>query len=198
MNALVIIGAGGHGKVVADTAESCGYSNISFVDRNWPDRLKNGRWPVVGSNASLDNGMQFCAIGNNATRAKVFTDQNLDNSPILIHQSAVISPTVKLGAGTVVVAGAVVNADTHVGRGVILNTGCSVDHDCSLGDFVHISPGARLAGNVTVGDCSWVGIGAVVIEGVSIGRNVIIAAGAAVINDVKDGEIVGGVPAKNL
>lgn len=197
MSNLCIIGAGGHGKVVADTAEICGYEEIAFLDQAWPERVSNGRWRIIGHPG--DTGEQrFCAIGDNAARARVFGALDLNDSPVLAHPSAVVSSSVQLGAGTFLAAGVIINADARVGRGVILNTGCSVDHDCVLCDFVHVSPGARLAGNVYVGANSWIGIGAVVREGVQIGRDVIVGAGAAVLEDIDDEARFGGVPAKRI
>ena len=197
MTELLIIGAGGHGKVVADTAEACGYSNIAFFDQSWPEHTENGRWKIIGKPTRSDMTM-FCAVGKNDIRARIFEVYHLNNIPFLIHPSAIISPTVKVGHGALVVAGSIVNADTSIGRGTILNTACSVDHDCMIGDFVHISPGAHLAGGVHVGDGAWIGIGAVVREGVRIGKNVIVAAGAAVVRDIEDGVRVGGVPAREF
>jgi len=197
MTNIRIIGAGGHGKVVADTAEALGYEMISFLDLAWPTRDTHGRWKVVGLPSEI-GGEKFCAIGDNTARARVFDTLGLHGSRVLAHPSSIVSPSAQLGAGTFLAAGAVVNADARVGRGVILNTGCSVDHDCELGDFVHVSPGARLAGNVVIGANSWIGIGAVVREGVRIGRDVIVAAGAAVIDDIEDQARVGGVPAKRI
>ena len=194
---LRIIGAGGHGKVVADTAEASGYSDIAFLDQLWPEHTKNGRWKVIGKPTQLDAKM-FCAVGNNNIRARIFEEYQLNDSPVLIHPSVILSPTVKMSPGALVVAGSVVNADTSIGRGTILNTACSVDHDCMIGDFVHISPGTHLGGDVCVGDGTWIGIGAVVREGIRIGKNVTIAAGAAVVCDIEDGVRVGGVPAREF
>jgi len=198
MNRLVLIGAGGHGKVVADTAEADGYREIVFTDQIWPTQSENGRWSIVGGINDYKDEQRFCSIGDNATRARIFGEQSLKDSPVLVHPSAVLSPTAQLGAGTLVVAGAIINADVTIGYGGILNTACSVDHDCKLGEFVHISPGSRLAGNVTVGARSWIGIGAVVKEGITIGQDVTVAAGAVVVRDIKDGEHVAGVPARNM
>ena len=197
MTELRIIGAGGHGKVVADTADACGILKIVFLDQIWPRRTENGRWKIIGKPKQSDV-MMFCAVGKNDIRARMFEEYNLNNSPVLIHPSATLSPTAKIGPGTLVVAGGIVNADTSIGRGAILNTACSVDHDCLIGNFVHISPGARLSGGVRVGDGTWIGIGAVVREGVRIGKNVVVAAGAAIVNDVEDGARVGGVPARKF
>lgn len=196
MTRIGIIGAGGHGKVVADTATAAGWEKIEFFDQSWPGRQTIGSWPIVGADPKGDR--LFCAVGRNAIRASLFEDYHLDDSPILIHPSVILSPSVQIGAGSLLVAGAIVNADAKIGRGAILNTGCSIDHDCTIGDFTHISPGARLAGAVALGDRSWVGIGAVIREGVTIGKDVMIAAGAAVTEDVLDGARIGGVPAKSI
>lgn len=199
---LGLIGAGGHGKVVADTALAAGWHDIAFFDPAFPDRRQNGHWPILGSDpaelAKAWAGALFCSIGDNATRARIFKHMDLAASPVLCHPTAVLSPSARLGHGTLAVAGSIVNADAVIGRGVVLNTACSVDHDCVLGDFVHISPGARLAGNVHVGARSQVGIGAVVREGIRIGSDVMIGAGAAVVSDLPDGARVAGVPARPL
>lgn len=198
MKRIGLIGAGGHGKVAADTARAAGWEHVNFYDQAWPGLQTNGPWPVVGAHPSGMEDALFCSVGNNSIRARLFTDFGLEASPVLAHPSAILSPSVRPGAGTLIVAGSIVNADTLIGRGVILNTGCSVDHDCRIGDFAHISPGARLAGGVTVGDEAWIGIGAVVREGVTIGAQAMIAAGAVVIRDIPDGTRVGGVPAEPI
>lgn len=197
MTNLFIIGASGHGKVVAETAEACGYTEVAFLDQIWPEKTMNAHWPVVGV-PEPDRVPMFCAVGKNNTREQLFEELSLNESPTLVHPNASVSRYVNIGAGTLVVAGSVVNADVSIGRGVILNTGCSVDHDCRIADFAHISPGARLAGNVSVGARSWIGIGAVVREGIRVGSDVIVAAGAAVVSDVEDGARVAGVPARRI
>jgi sugar O-acyltransferase (sialic acid O-acetyltransferase NeuD family) len=197
MSKLFIIGASGHGKVAAETAEACGFTDIAFLDHIWPEKTTNVHWPVVGVPDRTRSPL-FCAVGNNKTRARLFEEFGFGDSPVLIHPQASVSKYADIGAGTLVVSGSVVNADTVIGRGVILNTACSVDHDCHVGDFAHISPGARLAGDVSVGDRSWIGIGAVVREGVRIGSDAVVAAGAVVLNDVENGARVGGVPARRI
>lgn len=194
MSQLLIIGAGGHGKVVADVAAAAGHTKIAFLDHSHPARTHNGIWKIIGADTPTE-GPLFCAIGDNATREKVIASFDLLRFERLIHPSAILSPSATFGRGSLAVAGVIVNADAAIGKGVILNTGASVDHDCMIGDFVHISPGARLAGGVHVGDRTWIGIGAVVREGVRIGCDVVVAAGAAVIRDVPDGSRIGGVPA---
>ncbi len=197
MRPLLLAGAGGHGRVVADVAELSGYQEVAFVDVNFPDLQKNGAWPVVSADLVPVEGQDlFLSMGLNRKRAEA--DQRLDHPvmPVLVHPAATVSRHTDIGQGTVVVAGAVINAFASLGRCCIANTSCSIDHDCVLGNYVHVSPGAHLAGQVRVGDHSWVGAGAVVREGVTIGADVIVGAGAAVVNDIADGEIVTGVPAK--
>ena len=198
MTSIRIIGAGGHGKVVADVAAAVGYTDIAFLDSCFPERTAHGSWKICGTPSWSGSARRFCAVGSNALRARLFEQNSLEDAPVLIHPFSSVSPSAHLEPGTLLVAGAVVNADVNIGRGTILNTGCSIDHDCIIGDFAHISPGARLAGNVQIGARTWIGIGAVVREGVKIGSDVTIAAGAAVIHDIADNMIVGGVPAVPL
>jgi len=197
MTPLTLIGAGGHGKVVADLAAALGYDRISFLDDAYPARRTNGPWPIIGApQDTAPIGPLFCAIGRNGVRANMFETFDLWHAPSLRHPAAICSPFASIGAGSVLMAGTIINTDSTIGRGCIINTAASVDHDCQIGDFVHISPGARLAGGTRVGPRSWVGIGAGVREGTQIGADVIIGAGAAVVADVPDGTRVRGVPAK--
>lgn len=205
MRHLAIFGASGHGKVVADIAESLGWNKISFFDDVWPRKMVNGHWDVIGNMDDLLNSMSqydgvFIAIGDNQIR-QFKTEMLLDMGvelPALIHPNAVVSRYVSLGEGTVIMPGVVVNADTTIGNASILNTGCSIDHDCNLGPYVHISPGAKVAGGVKIGARSWVGIGSSVRQMINIGTDAVIGAGAAVVADVKNGSTVVGVPAESL
>lgn len=205
MNRLAILGASGHGKVVADTAERCGWQIVEFFDDAWPQTTRNGVWNVVGDTASLKDASHtydgvLVAIGNNRIRHRKLLDLQQVGARLctLIDPGATVSRYAVLEAGTVVFAGVVVNAHARIGLGAILNTGCSVDHDCVLGAAVHISPGARLAGGVRVGDLSWVGIGASVRQLVEIGRQATVGAGSAVVSDIADSLTVAGVPARIL
>lgn len=203
MSRLAILGASGHGKVVADIAELNGWGEIVFFDDAWPGRQHHSHWPIVGDTAALVAQLSavdgvIVAIGCNVVRHTKL--EQLRNAGALIvtlvHPHAVISRHSTLGAGGVVLPGVVVNAGARIGTGAILNTGCSVDHDSLLGDYVHVSPGARLASGVVVGDFTWVGMGACIRQMVHIGAHVMIGAGAVVVKPVSDRLTVFGIPAR--
>lgn len=205
MTRLAIFGASGHGKVVADIAETLGWNNITFFDDVWPEVKSNGHWLVSGNYdmllASLNSfdGV-FVAIGNNnsrTTKLNLLFDQGACVIS-LVHPSAVISQYASIGLGTVVMAGAVVNAYASLGQGCIINTGATVDHDCVVAPYVHLSPGVHLAGCVSVGERSWVGLGSCVRQQIRIGSGVIIGAGAVVVSHIDNNVTVVGNPAKIL
>ena len=201
MKKLVIIGAGGHGKVVADCAKCMGYTDIEFLDDNrLVDRVLG--FPVVGSVSQVEMYDKtltdfFVAIGNNRVRIDLLKRlvRLGCNVVTLIHPKTVISGFAEVGEGTLVMPGAVINAGAKIGFGVIVNTGVCIDHDCKIADGVHISPGAVLSGTVSVGEGAWICSGAVVSNNISIGTGSRIAAGAAVIRNVDDFVLVAGVPA---
>ncbi|MDB9872192.1 acetyltransferase [Alphaproteobacteria bacterium] len=201
MNRLAILGASGHGKVVAETAELSGWEFIDFFDDVYPRITEIGKWSVIGTSWDLlSRKSEYCsahvAIGNNAIREEktnLLYDFKLAS---IIHPSALISPSVKLGPGICVLGGSVINAYSSIGKGVVINTGASVDHDCYLHNFVHISPGVNLAGEVIIGERSWIGIGSCVIQCLSIGKDVVVGAGSVVINDTESSVLVAGVPGK--
>jgi len=206
MSALLIIGAGGHGKVVADAALETGrWDEIVFLDDAWPDKQVNGRWAVQGKVEQMLEWKDKCvnavvALGNNHLRMQLQSRLLFAGFDVatIIHPCASVSRYAKLGVGCVVFANAVVNVDAEVGDAAIINTAATVDHDCRLGDGVHIAPGANLGGGVSVGDCSWVGIGAAVRHYQSIGAGVTVGAGAVVVNNIKDGVTAIGSPARPI
>lgn len=196
MKQLVIIGASGHGRVVADIARKTGYSDIYFLDDN--DKLSEcGGYPVVGR--SSEWGKYDCdifvAIGNSGTREKIMAKLANKSVPTLIHPNAVIGEQVSIGLGTVVVAGAVINPGTTIGKGCIINTGASVDHDCKISDFVHVSVGAHVAGTVEIGKGTWVGAGAIISNNLSVCGECMIGAGAVVVQNINEAGTYVGVPA---
>lgn len=201
-NKLLIVGAGGHGKVIADIAlEMNKWDEVSFLDDNEDLKTVLGL-KVLGklSDASkyIKDWDLFVAIGSNAIRAKVVGRLEAQGAtvPILIHPSAVVGTQVELGFGTAVMAGAVINCCSVIGKGCIINTAATVDHDNWIEDYVHISPGAHLAGTVRVGRESWLGIGCIISHNITVSRNCMIGAGAVVINDLTEPGTYIGVPAR--
>lgn len=201
---LVIVGAGGHGKVVADIADKMNiYDEIYYLDDCLIGKEIGGKMVISGVEYAIehkDDVDAFIAIGNASIRQNIFNRYRGVGVtiPTLIHPNAVIASDVKIGTGTVVMAGTVINSGTEIGQGVIINTCASVDHDNVIGDFVHISVGAHLAGNVSVDHSTWIGIGAVVSNNISIIGNVVIGAGATVVNDIEEEGTYVGVPARRL
>jgi sugar O-acyltransferase (sialic acid O-acetyltransferase NeuD family) len=185
---LYVIGAGGHAAVVAEIAAILGWRVVGFVDDNLElAGTKVLDWNVLGGRENVPHGASVVAgIGHNVVRGRLIDEAERAGweLPVLVHPSAVISPSAVIGCGTVVVAQAVVNARSRIGRGCILNTSCSVDHDCDIGDAAHIAPGCRLAGSVTVGDRTLVGVGSCVRPGITIGADCLIGAGSTVVKDI--------------
>ena len=197
MNRLIIIGASGHGKVVADIAKKNGYTDIVFLD-DGGKVSECGGFPVIGKTENVPDGDLFVAIGNAEIRKRFMEANQGRTFPVLIHPSAVIADDVIIGEGSVIMAGAVINPGTKIGRGVIVNTSSSVDHDCIIGDFVHIAVGAHLCGTVNVGEKTWIGTGVTVINNISIFNDCMIGAGAVIVKDIKEQGTYVGVPARFL
>ena len=209
MTSLLILGAGGHAKVLAETAISQGrFSRIAFLDDHAAHEIDHQTvlgWPVLGPLKRIIEPQIFqsfdaalVGIGDATTRLhwlKQLIEVGYD-CPYLIHPTACVSPSASLGSGSVVFSQAVVQAQASIGSGVILNTGCSVDHGVQLANGVHVCPGSHLAGDVQVGARTWIGIGASVIQQVRIGSDVIVGAGAAVVSDLPVGITAVGVPAR--
>lgn len=207
MERIFILGAGGHGRVAADTAAAMGYRDIRFLDPKWPEDRQSGVWPIDGADddatlAALSHGGAdlFVALGSAAPRSRLF--DRLDRfglRPVTLrHPAATVSPHATVGHGTLVAASAVINPFATVGTGAIINTGAIVEHDCRIGDFAHIAPAAAVAGGVTVGRGAWIGLGARILPGLTVGADAMVGAGAVVLRDVAAGQTVAGVPARPL
>lgn len=200
MNKLIIIGASGHGKVVADIAAHCGYTDIYFLDDNQSMKECMG-YPVIGT---METAIEYpeaefiVAIGNSKIRKKVQEKLNEANLQItsLIHPSAVVADHVEIGKGTVIMAGAIINPDSKIGVGVIVNTGASVDHDNIIGDYAHISVGSHVAGTVQIGKETWIGAGAIVSNNIKICDECMIGAGAVIVGDIRQKGTYVGIPAR--
>lgn len=199
MRKLVIIGASGHGKVIADIGIKKGYTEIVFLDDD--ESIHDcGGYPVIGksSEAEMTDADVIVGIGNAGVRKRIQESIPVKKMATLIHPDAVVADDVVIGAGTVVMAGVVINPGARIGKGCIINTCSSVDHDCEVGNYVHVSVGSHLCGTVSVGDETWIGAGATVINNVLICPICMIGAGAVVINDITENGTYVGVPARRI
>lgn len=199
---LLVLGAGGHGKVCVDCAAATGdYSHIAFLDDIHKGKKVLG-YDVLGGFKELGNYSEsfdeyFVAIGNNNTRVRWFgklVELGL-KSAILIHPDSTVSSFADIGLGSVIMAGAVVNANATLRECVIVNSRAVVEHDCLIGKGTHISPGAIIAGNSQVGNSSWICMGAKISNNVKIGNNTTIAANSTVLDDIEDNVMAAGTPA---
>lgn len=206
MRRLAILGAGGHGRVVADAASTAGtWDCIEFYDREHRSGSCAGPWPVVGNELRFWEVLNsytgvVIGIGDNEIRHSYVSRVLDEGGPLvsIVHASACIAQDVHIGVGSVVFAGAIINTGAKLGEGVIVNTGAIIEHDCSIGVGVHLSPQSALGGGVNVGDLSWVGIGACVKQLVVIGSRAKVGAGSVVLNSVKSATTVVGCPAQKI
>jgi sugar O-acyltransferase (sialic acid O-acetyltransferase NeuD family) len=197
---LVVIGAGGHAKVVTDTARCAGWEVVGFVDDRPDAQLFDLTYLGITQNFQMPQQTQgVIAIGDNKTREKIVAQLSghIDWATV-IHPQATVSSYSKVGAGTVVFAGVVVQADTRLGHHCIVNTLASIDHDCQIADFCHIAPQAVLTGHVRLETGAFVGAGAVVLPGRRIGAWSTLGAGAIVVNDLDSNGVFIGIPAKRI
>ncbi|QDG51673.1 acetyltransferase [Persicimonas caeni] len=207
---FIVVGAGGHGKVVADAIRASGDRVAGFVDID-PAKLgqvvEPGGAAVICSQGdffdrvsadSLDELGDAVAfgVGNNRVRSELLARLPNELTPPVVHPGAIVSSTAKLGSGTVVFAGAVINAAAVIGSGVIVNSAAVIEHDCRIGDGAHLSPNTAVCGGSTIGQRTWVGAGSTVIHQVCVGDDVVIGAGAVIIRDVPAKATVVGNPGK--
>jgi sugar O-acyltransferase (sialic acid O-acetyltransferase NeuD family) len=196
---VVIIGASGHGKVIADIIIKSGDCLLGFLDDDdsLPDKILD--FPILGKTEDIckyDNKVKFIiGIGNNSLRKQIDEKYSI-NWYTAIHPSAVIAVDVSIGKGSVVMANSVINPSTKIGRHCIINSGAIVEHDNEIGDFVHISPNVSLGGTVKVDELTHVGIGVTVKNNVSITTECVVGAGAVVVRDITEKGVYVGVPVK--
>lgn len=201
---LCIIGAGGHGKVVADAALRQGiYNNVCFVDERVGVIPGPLGLSIVGNDSQIPNLIHsdasfIVAIGDNKLRADKFNTLVKLSAKLatVVHPSAVVSDGVGIGRGTVVLAGAIINADSTVGENVIVNSGAIIEHDCQISEHCHMAPRSVMTGGGSIGSGGLFGVNACTIPGVSIGKNSIVGAGAVVITDIPENQVAVGVPAR--
>lgn len=206
MKRLVILGAGGHAKVVLDIAQLSGrYQHYVFLDDAYQTIADCAGHAVVGPLASYnqyvnDDTEFFVAMGSCGGRQQWLTA--LAQSQLVIatqvHPKATVASSASLACGVLVCAGAVINPDAEIGTGVIINTNASVDHDCEIDAYSHICPGVAVAGSVSIGKRCWIGIGVSIIQLISIADDCTIGAGAAVIQSTQAGQTLVGVPARPI
>ena len=201
---LLIIGAGGHGRVVADIAMRMErWKEISFLDDDENVKPLLGCY-LIGKSNEWDDYINdydiFVAIGNNNTRGKI--QKQLEEAgasiPILIHPSAIIGKCVEIGKGSVIMAGTIINCCTIIGKGCIINTGSTIDHDNKIADYVHLSPGVHTAGMVQVGNETWLGIGSTVSNNINITGRCTVGAGSVIVKDISEAGTYVGVPARRI
>lgn len=204
MKKLIIIGASGHGKVVADIAQKTNkYSEICFIDDS-PDVKECMGYKVIGTCQDIEKWIPeaefFVAIGNSYIRENMITLLLEKKASIatLIHPQACVAEHVEIGLGTVVMAGVVINPDTKIGTGVIVNTSSSIDHDNIIEDYCHVSVGAHLAGTIHMQKHTWIGAGAIVSNNIIICKESTIGAGAVVVKDIDEKGTYVGVPARKM
>ena len=200
---VVIIGAGGHAKVIADIVLLCGDNLLGFLDNN--EEKQNSvvykERKVIGKISDAEKYKEtyfIVAIGDNHIRGKIAKEHQGLNWYTAIHPNTTIADTVKIGDGTAIMAGVVINADSEIGNHCIVNTSSSIDHDNIIDDYVHISPGAHLAGKVFVGQYSWICTGATIINNINIRDNIIVGAGATVIKNINEQGTYVDTPAKRI
>jgi sugar O-acyltransferase (sialic acid O-acetyltransferase NeuD family) len=203
---LLIVGAGGHGKVVLDAARASGWAVAGFLDSVNPVGARILDAPVIGNESGLDDRdlltrhMVIIAIGDQTARRRLSLHvlQSGGTLAVVRHPSSIVADSARIGAGSFLAAGTIVNPDARIGQFCILNTGCTIDHDCVLADGTQVSPGAHLAGSITCGEDVFIGTGAAIIPRITIGAHAVVGAGAVVIRDVEAGTRVAGNPARTI
>ena len=192
MNKIYIYGASGHGLVVADIAKLCGYKEVIYVDDGDNDNLS---FEDIRSNNKIP--LAF-GIGDNNVRHSLFEKVIKSRFEVvtLVHPSAIISPSVTIGIGSVVMANVIINAKSKIGKCVILNSSSIIEHENIIEEFTHISPAVALSGNVTIEAFTHIGIGSCIKQGITVGKNCIVGAGSTVLKNIEDNKMCFGTPCK--
>lgn len=195
---MILIGGGGHARVIADLCRKSGQTvQAIFDDDPAKHHSRIFETPVVGaiSSEKIDKPA-FLAIGDNRTRRNLSETLHPPEWKTLIHPTAIVADDVEIGEGTVIMAGAIIQTGSRIGRHAIVNTGACIDHDCRIGDFCHIGPNCSFGGEIRVDDGGWIGLGSTVINKIAIGKWSVIGAGSTVTDNIPEEVKAVGSPAK--
>jgi len=206
-NKVVLIGGGGHCKVVISILKKLDNFEIAGIVDNYKAGTLISGIKIIGTDDDLrdiyKSGIHNAlitvgSIKDNAKRYRLF---NIAREigykfPVIISPEAIVDESVKIDEGIVIMPGSIINIDSFIGKNCIINTGTIIEHDCKIGNHCHIAPGVHISGAVNIGELSFIGIGATIIQGIKIGKNVTIGAGTVVIKDIPDNVITVGNPAK--
>ena len=195
---IIIIGAGGHSKVIIDIIRELGnYNIVGIYDDNKTGYFSGIK--IIGKIAEIDNKKNeyfIIGIGNDKIRKKIAEEYNQLKWATLIHPKTIIAKTATIKEGTVVCAGAIIQTEVEVGKHCIINTNCSIDHESIIGDYCSICPSSTICGQVKVGESSFIGANSTIIQTIEIGKECIIGAGSVVIRNIPNNSKVVGNPAK--
>ena len=205
MDNLLILGAGGNSKVIAETyMSSINHGNIKYLDDNYAN-IKNNSNTIIGPlskiyEKEIKNKFSKAIISISDPKIRMYwldilERENYDIKPI-IHKNSFVSKTAKIDNGSVIYAKACIQTEAKIGRGVFINTNSCIEHNSIIGNGVHICPGTNIGGHVNIGYCSWIGIGSSIIQDIKIGENVMIGAGSVVTTNIPNNSLAVGSPAK--
>jgi len=203
---LIVIGAGGHARIVIDTAEDIGYKIYGIIDiyyKGQEEIILN--YPVLGDFSFLNDldpnkFILALSIGDNSERATYFKKSLKSDFQVatIIHPTAIVSKNAEIDSGVFIGSGAIINAKAKIGKNTIVNTGAIIEHEVEIGNHSHIGPGSRIAGRVRIGEQTFVGIGTSIIDKITIGEKVIIGVGSVILNDIEPNSTVVGIPGKKI
>ena len=203
---LIVIGSGGHARIVIDIAVSVGYSISGIIDINYDnEKEKILKYPILGNFNIIDqlSPKEHCvviAIGEGVQRTDYYKKVKRLGylMPSLVHPSSIISKHAKIGESVLINAGVIINAEAVIGDNTIINTGAIIDHEVIIGNHSHVCPGVKLAGRVIVGDSCMIGVGSCVINNIKIGNNVKVGAGSVIIKNIVSNSTIVGIPGKPI
>jgi len=204
---IVLIGGGGHCKVVISILKKLDNFEIAGIVDNYKAKVLISGIKIIGTDDDLKDiyksGIHnaLITVGSTEDNTKRYRLFNMVREigykfPVIISPEAIVDESVKIDEGTVIMPGCIINIGSSIGKNCIINTSAIIEHDCKIGNHCHIAPGVHISGVVNIGELSFIGIGATIIQGITIGKNVTIGAGSVVIKDIPDNVIAVGSPTK--